>query len=135
MAGALPCDNSPPVKLLPYAALALAAAALAVVALRAPARDYVAPTVADVEAHRAAPRTLPGEIPAGCTVRTIEVGGMCCTGCTGKLYDRLRATPGFVEGAVRFEDGTAQVVMSKDADPKAFVEALRFDKYVATLKP
>lgn len=122
-------------KVLPYVALALAGTGFAVIAFRAPEQDYVAPTAADVEAHHAAPQKLEGEIPAGCTVLTIEVSGMCCTGCTGKLYDRLRVTPGFVEGAVSFEDGIAQVVVSKDADPAAFAGALQFDKYSATLTP
>ena len=135
MAGALACDNRGSVKVLPYAALALAAVALAVIALRAPARDYVAPTAADVEAHHAAPPKLPAAIPAGCTVATIAVDGMCCTGCTGKLYDRLRATPGCVEAAVSFEDGLAQVVIREGADPEPFAAALRFEKYSATLKP
>jgi len=121
-------------KLLPILALALTGAGLAAVAFRAPTQDYVAPTAADVEAHRAAPQELVGEIPAGCAVLEFEVSGMCCTGCTGKLYDRLRATPGFVEGAVSFEDGIAQVVVSKDADSEAFVSALQFDKYAVKRK-
>ena len=122
-------------KALPLVALALVGTGLGVIALRAPKPDYVAPTAADVEAHHAAPQKLEGEIPAGCAVLRIEVGGMCCTGCTGKLYDRLRATPGFVEGAVSYQDGIAQVVVARGADPKAFVDALQFDKYVATLTP
>jgi hypothetical protein len=122
-------------KALPLVVLALIGTGLAAVAFRAPKQDYVAPTAADVEAHHAAPQKLEGEIPAECAVLKIEVAGMCCTGCTGKLYDRLRATPGFVEGAVSFEDGIAQVVVKKGADPKAFVDALQFDKYVATLTP
>jgi len=123
------------VKVLPGVALALAGTGLGVIALRAPEPEYVAPTAADVEAHHAAPQKLEGGVPAGCVVLTIGVDGMCCTGCTGKLYDRLRATPGFVEGAVSFESGIAQVVVSKDADPKPFVDALQFDKYVATRMP
>jgi hypothetical protein len=122
-------------KILPILVLGTAAAALAVIAFRAPAQDYVAPTPADVEAHRAAPQALEGPVPAECTVLTFEVSGMCCTGCTGKLYDHLRATPGFVRGAVNFVEGLARVVMSKDADPQAFASALRFDKYAATLRP
>ena len=122
-------------KVLPYVALSLVAVVLTAIAFRAPARDYVAPAAADVEAHHPAPQSLQGEIPEGCTVRTIEVSGMCCLGCTGKLYDRLRPIPGFVDGAVSFEDGVARVVMSKDAEPEAFASALRFDKYEAKLLP
>jgi hypothetical protein len=123
------------VRVLPILALALAGVGLAIVAFRAPRQDYVAPTLADVEAHRAAPQELEGDTPEGCQVLTIEVHGMCCTGCTGKLYERLQATPGFVRGAVNFEEGIAQVVASADADPAAFAQALQFDKYVATWKP
>ncbi len=60
---------------------------------------------------------------------------MCCTGCTGKLYERLKEKPGFVAAAVNFEAGLAQVVIPKDADPEAFVAALRFEKYDAKLRP
>jgi hypothetical protein len=123
------------VKVLPYVALSLAAVVLGAIAFRAPEKDYVPPTAAAIEAHHPAPQSLPAEIPDGCTVRTIEVSGMCCLGCTGKLYERLRATSGFVEGAVSFEDGVARVVMSKDAEPAAFASALRFDKYEARLLP
>ena len=122
-------------RLLPLALLGIAGVVLAFVALRAPTRSYVAPTRADVEAHVPAPQTLEGGVPEGCVVRTIEVHGMCCTGCTGKLYARLKETPGFVKGAVSFEDGVAQVVTNRDADPSPFVAALQFDKYDAQLRP
>jgi copper chaperone CopZ len=108
---------------------------LAIVAVRTPKPDYVAPTLADVEAHKPAPQELEGPTPEGCQVLTIEVKGMCCTGCTGKLYDRLRATPGFVQGAVSFEEGVARVVVTKDAEPSSFAQSLQFDKYAATWKP
>jgi copper chaperone CopZ len=122
-------------KFLPLFILGSTALVLAIVGLRAPARDYVAPTREDVEAHVPAPQTLDGAVPEGCVVRTIEVHGMCCTGCTGKLYARLEQTPGFVKGAVSFKDGLAQVVTTKDADPTAFVAALHFGKYDAQLRP
>lgn len=125
----------PFVRVLPLVALVLAGTGLAMIAFRASKPDYVAPTVADVEAHKAAPQELEGPTPEGCTVLTIEVDGMCCTGCTGKLYERLRTTPGFVQGAVSFEEGIARVVVSEGADRESFAEALRFDKYVATWKP
>jgi hypothetical protein len=125
----------PYVRVLPILALALAGVGLAIVAFRAPKQDYIAPTVADVEAHRAAPQELEGETPEGCKVLTIEVHGMCCRGCTGKLYERLQATPGFVRGAVNFEEGIAQVVVPASSDPASFTRALQFDKYVATWKP
>ena len=120
---------------LPVVALALAGTGLAIVAFRAAKPDYVAPTIAEIEAHHPAPQKLEGPTPEGCKVLTIEVHGMCCTGCTGKLYDRLQATPGFVQGAVSFEEGLAHVVVKESAQPAAFTEALQFDKYVATWKP
>src|SRR5262245_314313 len=126
---------SAPMKLLPWAILGGAGVALAVVAWRAPARDYVAPTAAEVQAHAPAPQDLRGDLPAGCVVRTIEVHGMCCTGCTGKLYARLKEAPGFVKGAVSYERGVAEVVARADVDPAPFVEACRFDKYSAELRP
>ena len=117
------------------ALVVLAGAALAVVALRAPTRDYVAPTEADVAAHQPAPQSLHGEVPADCVVRRIDVKGMCCLGCTGRLYDRIRNEPGIVEAAVSFEQGVAEVVIRKDADPEPIVAALHFDKYEPALEP
>lgn len=133
-AGALE-RNASPVKILPFVVLGSAGLALAWVAWRAPARDYVAPTAQEIEAHVAAPQALDGELPAGSVVRTIEVSGMCCTGCTGKLYARLEATPGFVKAAVSFERGVAELALPGGADPAPFVAALQFDKYDAKLRP
>jgi copper chaperone CopZ len=113
----------------------LAGVVLAVVALRAPSRDYVAPTEADLEAHRPAPQVLQSELPADCVVRHIQVKGMCCLGCTGRIYDKVKTTPGLVDAAVSFEKGEAQVVMRKDADPAPIVEAFRFDKFDPVLVP
>jgi len=125
----------PSVRLLPVVALALAGTGLAMIAFRASKPDYVAPTIADIEAHHPAPQKLEGPTPEGCRVLTIEVNGMCCTGCTGKLYERLCVIPGFVQGAVSFDEGIARVVVSEGADPASFADALRFDKYSATWKP
>ena len=122
-------------KFLPLVGLALAGVVLATIALRAPPRDYVAPSAEEVEAHRPAPQNLHGDLPANCVVRTIEVKGMCCLGCTGRVYDRLKETPGFVDAAVSLERGVAEIVLPKDSDPNAFVAALRFDKYEPKLAP
>ena len=32
------------------------------------------------------PYALSGDVPTGCTVRALEVDGICCGGCTGKLF-------------------------------------------------
>ena len=122
-------------KSLPLVGLGLAGIALAIVALRAPPRDYVAPTVREVEAHRAAPQTLRGQVPDGCVVRAIQVKGMCCAGCTGRLYERLVGTAGTVDAAVNLETGVAQIVIPKDADPAPWVAALRFDDFEPQLVP
>lgn len=118
-------------KVLPLVLLGTAGAALAFVAWRAPAPTYIAPTSAEVLAHEPAPQELVGEVPAGCIVRTFEVQGMCCTGCTGKLYERLKAVPGVVNAAVNFEKGVAEVVVPQDADVAPLVTAMHFEKYVA----
>lgn len=112
-----------------------AAAALGWVALRSPEADYVAPTVAEVQAHVPAPTALVGEVPAGSVVRAFDVEGMCCNGCTGKLYATLRALPEVSQAAVSFEDGTAEVVVPESADPAPIAAALTFEKYRATLRP
>ena len=113
----------------------LAGVVLAIVALRAPSRDYVAPTPADLEAHRPAPQSLQGAIPEDCVVRRVEVKGMCCLGCTGRIYDKVRNAPGLVDAAVNFEEGAAEIVIRKDADPAAIVEAFHFDKFEPKLDP
>jgi copper chaperone CopZ len=122
-------------KILTLAPLALAGVVLAVIALRAPPRDYVPPSEAEVEAHHPAPQRLSSDVPAGCVVRTIDVKGMCCLGCTGRVYDRIKDTPGLVDAAVSFEKGVAQIVIPKDADPGPIVSALRFDKFEPKLEP
>ena len=122
-------------KIPSIAFVGLAGVVLAIVALRAPSRDYVAPTQADLEAHRPAPQSLQGAIPEDCVVRRVEVKGMCCLGCTGRIYERIRSAPGIVDAAVSFEKGVAEVVIRKDADPTPVVAALRFDKYEPALEP
>ncbi len=113
----------------------LAGVVLAVVALRAPSRDYVPPTQADLEAHRPAPQALEGAVPEDCVVRRIEVKGMCCLGCTGRLYDHVRNAPGLVDAAVNYERGVAEIVIRKDADPAPIVDAFRFEKFEPVLEP
>ena len=122
-------------KLLPLSVLAIAGLALGWVALRAPDRGYVAPKPAEVQAHVPAPRELRSTAPAGCVVRTLDVDGMCCTGCTGKLYARLKAQPGVVDAAVDFDRGIAQAIVPEEADVEGLARALSFDKYSARPRP
>jgi len=122
-------------KHLPLVGLGLAGIVLAIVALRAPRREYVPPSAREVEAHRTAPRVLRGRIPEGCVVRSIQVKGICCAGCTGRLYDRIAGKEGTVEAAVDPETGVARIVIPKAADPTAWVAALQFDEFTAELLP
>jgi len=122
-------------KALPLLILGASGAVLGFVALRAPKPDYVAPTVKEVDVHVPAPTALTGEIPKGFLVRTFKVEGMCCTACTGKIYQRLKESPGVVEAAVSFDKGIAQVVVPKDADVAKLEDAMHFEKYVARVQP
>ena len=122
-------------KILVVLLFVVAGAALGFVAWKAPARDYVAPTAQEIEAHRPAPQELAGDVPADCVVRTFEVAGMCCTGCTGKLYAKIKDVPGVEQAAVNFEKGTAEIVVKKGADVAPLAEALCFGKYSAKLRP
>lgn len=122
-------------KILPLLALGAAGVTLGYIALRAPTPEYVAPTLQEVQAHVPAPEALTGEIPPGFLVRTFKVEGMCCTGCTGKLYKRLKESPGVVEAAVSFDKGIAQVVVPKDIDVARLEEVMHFEKYVAKAQP
>ena len=60
---------------------------------------------------------------------------MCCTNCTGKIYQRLKESPGVVEAAVSFDKGIAQVVVPKDADVTSFENVIHFEKYTAKALP
>jgi copper chaperone CopZ len=119
------------VKILPILLLGCAGSALGYVALRAPTPDYVAPTLQEVQAHVPAPQTLTCDIPPGFLVRTFKVDGMCCTGCTGKIYQRLKESPGVFEAAVSFDKGIAQVVVPADSDVTQLEDVMHFEKYVA----
>jgi copper chaperone CopZ len=122
-------------KLIPILLIVVAGSALGYVAWRAPAREYTAPTLAEVQAHAPAPTTLVGEVPSGCVVRAFAVDGMCCQGCTGKIYKRLKDTAGVVQAAVDFDASTAQVVVSETTDIALVETALTFDKYTAKRMP
>ncbi len=122
-------------KLIPIAVIAAAGIALGYVALRAPKQEYVAPTLAEVEAHAPAPKTIAGALPAGCVVRAFAVEGMCCQGCTGKIYKRLVQTEGVVQAAVDFDSGTARVIVPETVDVAQLESVLHFDKYSAKRMP
>jgi copper chaperone CopZ len=123
------------VKIIPLLILGFAGTVLGIVAVRAPKPDYVAPTPQEIAAHVPAPTEITGEIPPGFLVRTFKVDGMCCTGCTGKIYKHLKEAPGVVEAAVSFDKGIAQVVVPKDADVNKLEDAMHFENYVAKAQP
>jgi copper chaperone CopZ len=122
-------------KTIPIVIIAIAGSALGYIAMRAPAPTYVAPTPQEIEAHVPAPTTLSAEVPPGFLVRTFKVEGMCCTGCTGKIYKRLKESPDVVDAAVSFDKGIAQVVVPKEADVAKLEDVMHFDKYVAKAQP
>ena len=78
------------------------------------------------------PLAIVGELPEGEVVRELEITGMCCQGCTRKLYAALLAQPGVSRAAVDFEHTRAAAVVPSDFDVGLLEKALTFDKYVAT---
>lgn len=82
-----------------------------------------------------APSVLVHGAGAGQVERDFDVEGMCCKGCTGKLYASLTAVPGVREAAVDFESASARVVVDETVDPALVLAALNFGKYAATPRP
>lgn len=116
---------------LSFALLALAGAVLLWIGLRAPEPDYAPlPTEPTGEEVRV-PLAIIGVRPAGHVVRTFDVGGMCCNGCSGKLYAALKSVPGVVEAAVDFGAGTASALVPDSMDVSLLSASLHFDKYSA----
>jgi copper chaperone CopZ len=115
-------------KLLLVLPLVLAGAVLGWIALSAeePTYEPPVPGVADV-----VPTSLSGDVPVGMVVRRFRVTGMCCDGCSGKLYRSLAAVDGVREAAVDFRSATAQAVVPAGADDASLLASLRFDKYAA----
>jgi hypothetical protein len=118
---------------LRIALLVVAAAWLLYVGLSSGEPEYVAPTLETAVAHEPAPTELTRAVPANCVVRTFEVAGMCCAGCTGKLFEWLTAVPEVREAAVSFEAGRAQAVVPEDFDARVLEAALTREKYTARL--
>jgi copper chaperone CopZ len=119
-------------KLLLPLILVSAAAGAAVVAYRAPKADYVPPTAE--EGAASIPSRLSAPPAAGETVRVIEVRGMCCQSCAGKLYHRLTAVDGVREACVDFDSGTASVRVLEGVPDAELERALSFDKYSAVAR-
>ena len=88
-----------------------------------PARPEIVPT----------PVALSGVVPAGHVATSLEVEGMCCTGCSAKLHGALLALDGVSEAAVDPVLGTAHAVVPEGFELERLVAALTFDKYTAAL--
>ena len=119
-------------KLLLALPLVLAGAALGWIALSAEDPTYQPPVPGVVT--NVVPKTLSGEVPDGMVVRRFQVTGMCCDGCTGKLYRSLAEVDGVQEAAVDFLTTSASAVVPADADVQTLLAALEFDKYTAELE-
>jgi len=114
--------------------LVAAGAVLGWVAYRTPEPSYVVPELQAAEPEQI-PLALTRVAQPGDVVRTFDVEGMCCNGCTGKLYRALAEHPSVNAAAVSFEHGTAQVSVAQEFDSTALVDVLTFDKYSAELRP
>ena len=118
-------------KIVTVSLLLIAGIAAAVVAYKAPERDYVPLDIEGGLSDTYVPRGIPNPIPAGFQVTDLMVDGPCCMGCTGKLYSALMEVPGVKKAAVRFDPaGTlAQALVPAGFDGGLLESSLTFDKY------
>ena len=108
--------------------LVVAAAAAGWLVLRTPAPSYEAPVEAQTS-FPPPPQALPRAPAADEQVITLEIGGMCCRGCTGKLEAAARKLPGVRAFAVDADLLTARALTTSDLDPATLTQALTFSKY------
>ncbi len=120
--------------LLPLLLLGPAALVLGWIALRAPEPTELPKWTAGEDGPRV-PLAIVGDLAEGTVVRELAVEGMCCTGCSRKLYEALLAVPGVTRAAVDFEGARAQAAVPADFDVALLETALRFDKYDARFVP
>lgn len=109
--------------------LFLSAVVLGFIALRAPEPQAAPPQL--VRSGRV-PYTLSGPVPDGCVVRTLDVVGMCCDGCAGKLHTAVSGVAGVREAAVDSVLGRVLVVVPEDLAVAKLEESLTFDDYRVT---
>ena len=114
---------------LATALLVLAGLVLAAIVLRAGEPSYEVRRVREMPERT--PFALSGTPPAGHVVLSLDVEGMCCDGCSGKLHAAASALDEVVEVAVDPILGRAQVVVPAGFDVARLERALTFDKYVA----
>ncbi len=91
---------------------------------------YVPPSEPQV-VYAAAPSVLTRAPAEGEAEIVLDVHGMCCRGCTGKLYARLMEQPGVRAAGVDLDAGTASALVEASVEPTALAAALTFDKYSA----
>src|SRR5262245_6114849 len=111
--------------------LLVAGGALGTVAVFARERTYVVPEHAEPSFI---PVALSGDVPAGCSVRTFAVEGICCQGCSSKLHGALMAVEGVREAAVDPLTSTVSAVVADGTPNERLAQALSFDKYRATAR-
>jgi len=116
-------------RFLPLVLVLVAGAALAWIALRAPAPTYEAPP--RKQATATVPIAIATTPAAGFAIRAYAVDGMCCEGCAAKLHVALTAVDGVQEAAVDVLTGRAQVLVPESASDEPILSALRFEKYTA----
>jgi Cu+-exporting ATPase len=119
-------------KLIQIAVLVAAGLGAAYFAVRAEAPSYRPPVV---EETPVVPTRLPRAAGPGERALVLHVEGMCCGGCTGKLYRALSAVEGVKAACVDFDSGTASAIVDVQADGAELARALTFDKYTASAAP
>jgi copper chaperone CopZ len=110
-----------------------AGAVAAVIAYRAPTPDDR--PVAAAEGVAPVPDRLTAVPAEGEVVRVLDVTGMCCRGCSGKLYRRLVAVEGVRDACVDFDTGTASAIAANTVAPATLASALTFETYSASARP
>jgi len=83
------------------------------------------------EPPESVPYALSGGVPAGSVVRTLEVDGICCGGCTGKLWLALHEVVEVQEVAIDPVLERVEAVVPAELDVAVLERALTFDKYSA----
>ena len=88
-----------------------------------------------IEPEREIPTLIPyelsGDVPSGCVVRQLDLDGICCKGCVGKLYAALSDVDQVQEAAIDPVMARAEAVVPEDLDVALLERALTFDKYSA----
>jgi len=119
-------------KLLWIGLLAAAALGAAYFAVQAKGPSYEPPVI---EETPYVPTRLPRAAGPGERIAVLHVEGMCCGGCTGKLYRALSAVHGVTAACVDFDTGTASAIVGENASGDELAHALTFDKYSASVTP